>query len=103
MKTIIKLSELPLQDIKKNLSPRIINMQNEPILNEAIKYLQGINMRFNVKTGKVSVNRGVISVINKYKTNPYDANDLDNIIGNEFEPWIGNALSHYSRVGTFDC
>lgn len=93
---IIKLNDLSNEVIKNHLPSHLGQRYSVEVIDKAINELKAVNMRFSVKTGKVT-DTILRSAINNYKSNPYNANDLDSIIGNEFAPFIGDRCASIMR------
>jgi hypothetical protein len=98
---MIKLSDVTIGIILQELPAQLLQRYGQDTLIGAVEYLKPKGLRFNENTGKVYDNTGVRSAIHKYKTNPYSADDLSSIIGNEFAPIIGDQCSHFARVGCY--
>lgn len=98
---MIKLADISISIILQELPSHLLQRYSQNDLISAIKYLNPKGLRFNEGTGKVYDNTGLRSAIHKYKTNPYSAEDLSSIIGNEFAPIIGDQCSHFARVGCY--
>ena len=98
---MLKLTNLATDYVIDALSDRVRNTYGRDLLTKAIEHHKALDLRFSVKTGITRNNNGVLSVVRNYKSNPYDRNDIDSMIYDQFGCWIANSAQRYNRMGEF--